>query len=191
VRHVTLGLLLLGVAAVAGCGGDHPAARPQSAREYAEQREREINATGPSWAQRLAAAPGADDVERAIALVRTNDDYDYQAVDFLAHELSVARDSRIETALIEVVANASFPSRDRAATALAKAGVTEARTAMLARMQEPTATQPLIAALGQIGDASTVHELSYLAWHTDDLRIRQNANMVKHLIAVRLARQSE
>jgi hypothetical protein len=184
-------LMLTGLCLVAGCSREPDSPRVQSSREYAQQREREMNATGPSWAQRLAAAPGEDDTAKALTLLKTGDDYDYNAVDFLAKELSVARDPRIENALIEVVAYASFPPRDRAATALANAGVTEARTAMLTRLQEPNATGALVAALGRLGDDSTVHELSYLVEHTDNMGVRRNANEVKHLIAVRQAAQHQ
>jgi HEAT repeat protein len=159
--------------------------------EYTEQREREMNATGPAWEDQLAAAPGNDDIDKAISLLHVKDDYDYRAVDFLANELSARRDSRVINALVEVVSYASFPARDRAATALAKADATEARGAILDRLKEPNFAGPLVAALGRLGDDSTVRQLSDLATNTDDMRVRRNANEAKHLIAVRRASDSQ
>jgi HEAT repeat protein len=188
VRRVTQVHVLLAPLVLLGCssGGNEP--RVQSSREYAAEREREINDAGPTWEQRLAAAPGADDIERAIALAKSTGDYDFGAVDFLANELMVAKDPRIVAALIDVVDHAAFPSRNRAATALAKAGITEARTVILLKLHEPNFAGDLVAALGALGDESTVRELTYLAERTEDPQVRRNANSAKHLIAVRLAR---
>jgi HEAT repeat protein len=182
---VLLGVLVAG--ALGACSGEAPAPRPQTEREYREQREREIMDSGPSWAQRLAAAPGEDDIDRAISLLRTADDYDYNAVDFLANELSLASDRRVVKALIEVVAQASFPARNRAATALGTYGETEARNAILMRLKrDPHFAGPLIVALGQLGDERVVRELEYLASHSDDPLVIQNAGIAKRLIEKRL-----
>jgi HEAT repeat protein len=144
--------------------------------------------SGPIWPQRLAAAPGRDDIDRAIALLDTTDgeDYDYNAVDFLANELSIARDRRIVDALIEVIANASFPTRDLAATALAKYGETQARTVIMERLKDAYFAGPLIVALGKLGDEQTMRELEYIAERTDDPLVAQNANLAKQLIEERL-----
>ena len=188
-RRITQVFVVLSALMLAGCSGDRDAPRVQSSRDYAEQREREINYAGSTWEERLAAAPGADDIERAIALTRSTADYDYGAVDFLANELSVARDPRVAAALIDVISNAAFPARNRAAQALGKAGVTEARTAILLQLHEPNFAGPLVGALGELGDESTARELSYLAERTDDLEVRRNANAARQLIENRLAAQ--
>lgn len=173
---------------LASCGRPPDGARPLSAREYAEQREREINDSGPSWAQELAAAPGADDVERAIALLHRGNDIDYRAVSLLVDELDVSpNDERIRRVLIEVVNEASFPARDLAAGALGKHGVTEARSVLLKKLEQPHFAGPIVVALGQLGDASTVRELDYLAEHASDEQVARSARSAKQLIEERLA----
>ena len=190
--RVTQGSVVLFALTLLGCSGNSPAPHEQTAREYAEQRERDINYAGPTFEQRLAAEPGKDDIDRAIALAHSVDDYDFGAVDFLGNELLVSRDPRIVSALIDVVSHAAFPSRNRAATALAKANVVQARTAILTQLgKSPNFAGELVAALGQLGDETTVHELSYLATNTDNPQVRSNANAAKHLIAVREAKDRE
>lgn len=147
-----------------------------------------MNDTGPSWEQQLAAAPGEDDVARALTLLRRGDEFDYRAVSLLADELGVTPgDERIRRALIEVVEGASFPARDVAAKALGKHGVAEARTALLKQLEQPHFAGAIVVALGAVGDESTVRELDYLAEHTSDPLVAQNARMTKQLIWERLA----
>ena len=188
-RPVTL--LLVGACSATvliACSGESPQPPVQSSREYAQQREREMMDTGPTWPQRLAAAPGRDDIDRAISLLKTTggEHYDHNAVDFLANELSIARDQRTVDALIEVVANASFPSRDLAATALARYGETQARNVIMERLKDGHFAGPLISALGQLGDERTMRELEYMAERSDDPLVAQNANLARGLIEQRL-----
>ncbi|MGH8265625.1 MAG: hypothetical protein ACRETU_14035 [Steroidobacterales bacterium] len=174
---------------LAGCGRQPAEPREQTPQEYAAARERDINYAGPTWAQRLAAMPGDDDIDRAIALAKSLPDYDFGAVDFLGNELVAKRDPRIVAALMDTVSNAAFPARNRAAEALAKANVHEARTVILWQLgKSPNFAGDLVAALGQLGDESTVRQLSDLASNTDNELVRSNANRAKHFIAVRMAK---
>jgi len=186
VRRITSGFVVLSALALGACGGGGGTPHVQTSREYAEAREREINDPGPSFDQRLAAMPGDDDIDRAIALATSTPDYDFGAVDLLGNELLVKRDPRIVTALIDAVSHAAFPSRNRAASALAKANIIEARTAILLQLKNAQFAGDLVEALGQLGDESTVHELSYLAANTESAEVRGNANAAKHLIAKRI-----
>jgi len=187
VRRITSGFIVLAALALGACGGGSGTQHVQTPREYAEAREREINDPGPTFDQRLAAMPGDDDIDRAIALATSTPDYDFGAVDLLGNELLVKRDPRIVAALIDAVSHAAFPSRNRAASALAKANIIEARTAILLQLRNAHFAGDLVGALGQLGDESTVHELSYLAANTESAQVRSNANAAKHLIAKRLA----
>ena len=188
-RSVTSAFVVLSALALGACGGEKQ--HEQTAREYAEAREREINDPGPTFDQRLAAMPGDDDIDRAIALATNTPDYDFGAIDLLANELLVKRDPRIVNALIDAVSHAAFPSRNRAAEALGKANIIEARTAILLQLKNAHFAGDLVEALGRLGDEATVHELSYLAENTDSDEVRSNANAVKHLIAKRLAAEGQ
>src|SRR5580765_3537536 len=135
VRRITSGFYVVVALALGACGGGGEKQHEQTAREYAQAREREINDPGPTFDQRLAAMPGDDDIDRAIALAASTPDYDFGAVDLLGNELLVKRDPRIVTALIDAVSHAAFPSRNRAAQALGKANIIEARTAILLQLK--------------------------------------------------------